>query len=165
ELASADEILMKARNLNTFQRPSRRDYRNIRIWFWNEKPLCYEPEAEYIRRKEDLLTIRHGREWAGFDSLIEDLVRKLPRRFTRLTSVGNRNNIFDAIWILVVFTLLFSAAMSLLTKARHHELFAASAAYCAVLVVLSVILVDRITLRSSMLQRGWDKYSGICMLQ
>jgi ABC-type transport system involved in cytochrome bd biosynthesis fused ATPase/permease subunit len=53
----------------------------------------------------------------------------------KLTSVGNRNSTFDAVGILVVFTLLFSAAMSLLTKAKRHELFAASAAYCAVLVV------------------------------
>lgn len=53
----------------------------------------------------------------------------------RLTSIGQRNSTFDAIGVLVVFTLLFSAAMSLLTKAQRHELFAASAAYCAVLVV------------------------------
>jgi ABC-type transport system involved in cytochrome bd biosynthesis fused ATPase/permease subunit len=53
----------------------------------------------------------------------------------KLTSLGNRNSTFDAVGILVVFTLLFSAAMSLLTKAKRHELFAASAAYCAVLVV------------------------------
>ena len=52
-----------------------------------------------------------------------------------LTAVGDRNSTFDAVGILVVFTLLFSAAMSLLTKAKRHELFAASAAYCAVLVV------------------------------
>ena len=52
-----------------------------------------------------------------------------------LTSIGQRNSTFDAIGVLVVFTLLFSAAMSLLTKAQRHELFAASAAYCAVLVV------------------------------
>jgi hypothetical protein len=53
----------------------------------------------------------------------------------RLTSIGDRNSTFDAVGILVVFTLLFSVAMSLLTKAKRHELFAASAAYCAVLVV------------------------------
>lgn len=53
----------------------------------------------------------------------------------RLTSIGERNSTFDAVGVLVVFTLLFSAAMSLLTKAQRHELFAASAAYCAVLVV------------------------------
>lgn len=52
-----------------------------------------------------------------------------------LTSLGNRNSTLDAIGVMVVFTLLFSAAMSLLTKAKRHELFGASAAYCAVLVV------------------------------
>jgi len=53
----------------------------------------------------------------------------------KLTSIGDRDSTFDAVGILVVFTLLFSAAMSLLTEAKRHELFAASAAYCAVLVV------------------------------
>ena len=56
----------------------------------------------------------------------------------KLTEVGdaaNPQSTFTAIGVLVVFTLLFSAAMSLLTKAQRHELFAASAAYCAVLVV------------------------------
>lgn len=53
----------------------------------------------------------------------------------RLTSFGDRSSTFDAIGVLVVFTLLFSAAMSLLTQAKRHELFGASAAYCAVLVV------------------------------
>lgn len=48
----------------------------------------------------------------------------------KLTSLGDRTSTFDAVGIMVVFTLLFSAAMSLLTKAKRHELFAASAAYC-----------------------------------
>ena len=47
---------------------------------------------------------------------------------------GSRDT-FNAVGVLIVFTLLFSAAMSLLTKAARHELFAASAAYCAILVV------------------------------
>lgn len=42
---------------------------------------------------------------------------------------------FEAIGILIIFTLLFSGAMSSLTTATRQELFAASAAYCAVLVV------------------------------
>ena len=54
----------------------------------------------------------------------------------RLTaSNATPHSTFSAIGVLVVFTLLFSAAMSLITKAQRHELFAASAAYCAVLVV------------------------------
>jgi hypothetical protein len=51
------------------------------------------------------------------------------------TTDGNIKNTFNAVGVLIVFTLLFSAAMSLLTKAARHELFAASAAYCAILVV------------------------------
>ncbi|MCJ1433014.1 hypothetical protein MMC27_002373 [Xylographa pallens] len=47
----------------------------------------------------------------------------------KLTAVGTKpQSTFNAVDVLVVFTLLFSAAMSLLTKARWHELFAASAA-------------------------------------
>lgn len=42
---------------------------------------------------------------------------------------------FEAIGILIIFTLLFGGAMSSLTTATRQELFAASAAYCAVLVV------------------------------
>lgn len=52
-----------------------------------------------------------------------------------VTSIGRRASPFDAIGILIVFTLVFGAAMSSLTKATRQELFAASAAYCAVLVV------------------------------
>jgi hypothetical protein len=55
---------------------------------------------------------------------------------TPLAAVVDANNrdTFNAVGVLIVFTLLFSAAMSLLTKAARHELFAASAAYCAILV-------------------------------
>ena len=52
-----------------------------------------------------------------------------------LSKAGESTTTFKAVGVLVVFTLLFSAAMSMLTKARRHELFAASAAYCAILVV------------------------------
>ncbi len=48
---------------------------------------------------------------------------------------ANNHDTFNAVGVLIVFTLVFSAAMSLLTKAARHELFAASAAYCAILVV------------------------------
>jgi amino acid permease len=177
--------LVKARELNAFQRPSKRDYQSFRQWFFDNNPLSYEREEEFIKRKEDLISLRHGREWSGFDGFIESCVRKVhcpltQKIFTtkelrdktndeairyysqsrieklvgviitliifvllvlpvvamyKLTSIGDRNSTFDAVGILVVFTLLFSAAMSLLTKAKRHELFAASAAYCALLVV------------------------------
>ena len=39
------------------------------------------------------------------------------------------------IGVLLVFTLIFSAVLSLFTRARRHEILGAAAAYCAVLVV------------------------------
>ncbi|KAJ4333900.1 hypothetical protein N0V87_007270 [Didymella glomerata] len=185
KLLQYDEILLKARDMNTLQKPSDRDYKSIRTWFWNKKPV-YEEEAMFIKRREDLLSLRHGREWSSFDGLVENCLRKMhcpllqrifatkellqkngddkhviyysPARVEKLvgiiitfiifvllvlpvvamyklTTIGERNSTLDAVGVLVVFTLLFSAAMSLLTKAQRHELFAASAAYCAVLVV------------------------------
>lgn len=50
-------------------------------------------------------------------------------------SVSATASPFEAIGVLIVFTLLFGCAMSGLTRAIRQELFAASAAYCAVLVV------------------------------
>ncbi|CAG8954500.1 hypothetical protein HYFRA_00004413 [Hymenoscyphus fraxineus] len=54
----------------------------------------------------------------------------------RLTSMGDMDVTHTtSIMVLLVFTLIFSAVMSLFTRAKRHEIFAASAAYCAVLVV------------------------------
>jgi branched-subunit amino acid transport protein AzlD len=52
-----------------------------------------------------------------------------------LSTLKTSKAMLAAIGVLMIFTILFAAAMSLLTKARRHELFAATAAYCAVLVV------------------------------
>ena len=52
-----------------------------------------------------------------------------------LSGMGESASAFEAISVLIISTLLFGLAMSSLTKATRQELFAASAAYCAVLVV------------------------------
>ncbi|KAF2849077.1 hypothetical protein T440DRAFT_452894 [Plenodomus tracheiphilus IPT5] len=179
-----DELLIKAREIVGFQRPSSRDYRSVRNWFHNVGPVIDE-DQDYLSWKEDIITLRHGREWAGFDGLVEELLHKLdglliryifctpsqtrkstdpktyyfsPSRVSKLvnliitlvifcllaapvlsmyhlSTLATHEAIFAAIGMLMVFTLLFAAAMAALTKARRHELFAASAAYCAVLVV------------------------------
>lgn len=184
QVSKYDELLIKARELVSFQRPTDRDYRSVRTWLHNVRPIV-EQEENYIELREDIVSLRHGREWAGFDGMIESLLHKLncklirkifctpdlldktsdkhvyyfsPSRVEklvgfiitsvifvllvlpvvamyRLTSLGSTQSMFSAIGVLIIFTLLFSAAMSLLTKAKRHELFAASAAYCAVLVV------------------------------
>jgi hypothetical protein len=174
-----------------------------------------DSEMDSIRSKEDIITLRTGREWASFDHGVETAIGQLDhflqkvfrcdqpplqRYFrtpelrakttnhfislysstridklvnimitfvifillvvpvivmfqltsspthteaslagnsTMVQSTGdvNTRNTINAVGVLIVFTLLFSAAMSLVTKAARHELFAASAAYCAILVV------------------------------
>ncbi|KAF2137091.1 uncharacterized protein K452DRAFT_329409 [Aplosporella prunicola CBS 121167] len=189
KLLKYDELLIKAREVVSFQRPTDRDYRNVTTWFSSERPLV-QREEEYILWREDLVSLRHGQEWAGFDGKIEatldylkcDLIERVFGRPGRrhkderelngkplngqvtyfsasrveklvgliittlvvillvipviaMLSLGKHNPVFSAIGIMIGFTLLFAATMSLLTKARTHELFSASAAYCAVLIV------------------------------
>tara|TARA_R110002003_G_scaffold149_7_gene13551 strand:+ start:11901 stop:12272 length:372 start_codon:yes stop_codon:yes gene_type:complete len=49
--------------------------------------------------------------------------------------IGTHDAYVMCIGTLLVFTLAFSSILSLFTKARRHEILAAAAAYCAVLVV------------------------------
>ncbi|RMY67076.1 hypothetical protein D0864_11671 [Hortaea werneckii] len=150
-----------------------RHYRSVRSWFANHAPLVHG-EVQYLKHREDIITLRPGRECAGFDGFVERMLHLLdaglcrlhcpiiryyaPARVDKLvgfiitgvifmllvlpvvalyelSNVGRRESPFEAIGILIIFTLLFAAAMSALTKATRQELFAASAAYCAVLVV------------------------------
>ena len=52
-----------------------------------------------------------------------------------INDVGTGKAYAICIGVLLVFTLAFSAVLSLFTRARRHEILAAAAAYCAVLVV------------------------------
>jgi len=192
QLMCYDKMLLKAKDIVAMQRPSRRDWRSVKNWLINEKPLV-PSESKFIRRKEDLVTLRVGREGAGFEGVVEQMLSRTDRFLTKrlkcriikrmfmtpelrektsdqavnyyapervdklvnaiitavifvllilpvvamyqLSNVSQRASPFEAIGILIVFTLLFGMAMSSLTKATRQELFAASAAYCAVLVV------------------------------
>ncbi|KAL5121026.1 hypothetical protein ACEQ8H_000875 [Pleosporales sp. CAS-2024a] len=215
-LMEYDEVLIKARKLEAFQKPSDRNYRSVRRYHHNTKPLM-DAEMDSIRSKEDIVSLHNGREWATFDGAVETMIGQIDRvlqkvfktqrpplqryfrtpelqektenkyicfysssridklvnllitfvifillvipivtmyqltstsKISSLTGLAGGNatvpasavddysrDTFNAVGVLIVFTLLFSAAMSLLTKAARHELFAASAAYCAILVV------------------------------
>lgn len=217
KLVEYDEVLIKARTLDSFQKPSDRNYRSVRRFHHNHKPLK-DTETELIRSKEDTISLRNsGREGSTFDAGLEKVIFKIDEfisgmlglekghlplgryfqspelrakttnkyialysssRIDKLANIiitliifallvvpvvamymltsttlhigdgsgsfnsgsvvtvdSNTRDTLNAVGLLIVFTLLFSAAMSLLTKAARHELFAASAAYCAILVV------------------------------
>ncbi|KAF2771714.1 hypothetical protein EJ03DRAFT_267982, partial [Teratosphaeria nubilosa] len=183
KLVEYDELLFKARDVNALQRPAKRDYQSVLNRFDAKEPLIAEQSA-FIRKKEDIITLRTGRESAGFDGLVERGLTTLDQRIFvteelrektddirihyyapsridklvnllitavifvllalpvvvlyRVTEGPQRNSPFEAVGILIIFTLLFGCAMSTLTKATRQELFAASAAYCAVLVVFII---------------------------
>ena len=64
---------MKARDLQSFQKPSDRNYRSLRRYCYKKKPLLDEG-LESIRTKEDMVTIHNGREWATFDGGVETVI-------------------------------------------------------------------------------------------
>jgi hypothetical protein len=71
-----DELLVRARELVSFQRPTNRDYKSVRNWIHNKAPLV-EEDQDYILWQEDIITLRHGREWASFDGLVEAFLHKI----------------------------------------------------------------------------------------
>jgi hypothetical protein len=145
----------------------------------------YDAEAKWVLHKEDLVTLRPGREYAWLDAGVERLLHTCGWRFTRYLfqsketamktdeeggevfytrsrierfvlliitlmilvllvvpiyvlyelsdegegegKAGSRRD-FECIGVLLVFTLAFSACISLFTRARRHEILAASAA-------------------------------------
>ncbi|KAE8443151.1 hypothetical protein EG329_002320 [Mollisiaceae sp. DMI_Dod_QoI] len=181
------ELLKSAHDLAAFNRAPERDYESVSRYFNMTDPLCNK--ESYIYRKEDIISIKPGRENAWLDAIVERILQKIScplirglfcskdlRRKTdpkdskiilysrtrinmvvsliittvilalliipvyllwHLTRSGDFNTTTTAIIIglLLVFTLIFSATLSLFTRAKRHEILAAAAGYCAVLVV------------------------------
>lgn len=180
------DLMQRAQQMMSMGRPSPSAYNSVRNFFKFKAPLC-QKDAEWIRCREDLVTLRPGREHAWLDDAVEWLLKVLHCRFiewafcseetkkksrdkdsvyytrTRIDrlvasiitimilallvipiyvlyhltndGVQGPKNTASCIGVLLVFTLAFSAVLSLFTRARRHEILAAAAAYCAVLVV------------------------------
>jgi hypothetical protein len=75
---SVDEVLIKARTLESFQKPSDRNYRSVRRYHHNTKPLM-DAEMDSIRSKEDIVSLHNGREWATFDGGVETMIGQVDR--------------------------------------------------------------------------------------
>lgn len=70
--------MLKAKEMATLQRPSGRDWRSVRDWIVDHKPLV-DDEGDFILRREDVVTLRVGRECAGFDGAVERALSKLDK--------------------------------------------------------------------------------------
>jgi len=55
-------------------KPAARDYRSVEAYIFDKKPLVDE-ESGFIYWKEDLITLRDGREMAFLDSFIEKVLK------------------------------------------------------------------------------------------
>lgn len=81
--SAPDELILKTREITLLQRPSTKDYRSVRSWFANHAPLIHG-EAQYLKRKEDIITLRPGRECAGFDGFVERMLHLLDASLRKL---------------------------------------------------------------------------------
>ena len=60
----------------SMNKPSHREHASVREWLDNAKPIA-PAEQDFIHRREDLVTLRPGREHAFLDSFIELVIRRL----------------------------------------------------------------------------------------
>jgi len=67
------ELLAAAQTLTSFNKPTNREYKNVRNYFNSNKPLLSN-DMEYIYVKEDLITIKLKRPDSWLDIFIEKLL-------------------------------------------------------------------------------------------
>ena len=65
-----------------FNRPPARDYLSVKSYFDEETPLCNI--ESYIYHKEDLISLKPGRENAWLDVAVEKVLQKLPYKLIRV---------------------------------------------------------------------------------
>lgn len=70
--------MQQAQQLVSMNRPANRDHAGVHNYIMNCKPLL-KGEDDFILRREDLVTLRPGRESAWFDMLVERVLRTIHR--------------------------------------------------------------------------------------
>ena len=78
------ELLLKAQQLKALERPSNRDYRSVLHFMENDGGQLYKKDMEFVYEKEDLVTLRPGREHAWLDGLLERTLKVLRCRLIRV---------------------------------------------------------------------------------
>ncbi|KAL8866799.1 MAG: hypothetical protein Q9174_006076 [Haloplaca sp. 1 TL-2023] len=165
------ELLLKANQMKGLESPSNRDYRSVLRFMENGRGQLFEEEMSWVYDKEDLVTLRPGREHAWLDGILERILKVCRCRVTQETDArtddaaihyydrrriskcvtfmitililillmvpiwllykssvrGTLTKSADTIVLILAFTLIFSAALSAFTKAKRHEIVAASA--------------------------------------
>ncbi|KAL8924218.1 MAG: hypothetical protein Q9208_004182 [Pyrenodesmia sp. 3 TL-2023] len=171
------ELLLKAHRVKSLEKPTKRDYRSVLRYMEKDGGQLFEGEMSWIYDKEDLVTLRPGREHAWLDGILERLLnicrgkivryifctpetrartddkaihyydrRRISKCVTMIITIlilvllmvpiwllyhaavhGTIGKTTDTIVLILAFTLIFSATVSAFTKAKRHEIVAASA--------------------------------------
>jgi len=66
--------LLQAQQMVALNRPADRDHNSVMNFLWNQKPL-FEDERSFIYEKEDLVTLKPGRETAFLDAFVERMIK------------------------------------------------------------------------------------------
>jgi hypothetical protein len=73
-----DELLLNAQQLAAANKPPERDYNSVANFMHYKKPLL-QGDDNFIYNKEDLVTLRPGRESAWLDATVEKILKLFPR--------------------------------------------------------------------------------------
>ncbi|KAG8533704.1 uncharacterized protein KY384_001445 [Bacidia gigantensis] len=156
-LTRADDFLLKTQRIQALETPTKRDQNSVKI-FVERSHSIVESEREWTQRREDLAVLNRNAERGKINDIIEDVLNYLcPRLLLVVFRAAYLVLLLLAIYTLfrlqpqtseevqykgnlqIVATCLFTFAVAIwctiLTKARNHEVFMATAAFAAVLVV------------------------------
>jgi len=81
------QVLVSARELAGFNRPQDRDYSSVKSYFDEESPLCND--ESYVYRREDIITLKPGRENAWLDGFVEKTLQTFSCRLIRVSVTCN----------------------------------------------------------------------------
>ena len=79
-LPTLARVLLQAQQLVAMNQPAKRDQTSVWNFLKNERPQLLDEDAEYISRKEDLVTLRPGRETAWLDASVERMLKVIHCR-------------------------------------------------------------------------------------
>lgn len=74
------DLLNASQKMLSFAKPAEADRQNLGMYLHNRKPLM-EDEWEWVQHKEDLITIKSGREHAWLDGVVEFTLKSIHCRF------------------------------------------------------------------------------------
>ncbi|KAL9119124.1 MAG: hypothetical protein Q9187_004320 [Circinaria calcarea] len=83
------ELLRQSKELVSWNTPSTRDYTSVVNWLNTEAPLS-EADCGFIKEKQDLITLRPGREHAWLDAFVERILKAFHCRLIQVGSSSSR---------------------------------------------------------------------------